>query len=313
MERKTSTLIKHAHEGWQILDFLAERFTYQSRSEWQQEIESGRLLLNDISAALQTTLRAGDRLTYLMPDFPEPEVDPDYTVLFEDNHLLAINKPGRLPCHPAGRFFNNTLWALLRRQHNLENFSLINRLDRETSGVVLIAKHKQAAGHCYQQFSERNVAKRYLVLVEGTFPDAEVEVKGFIATHPTGFIRKKAKFHYTDTGLPENAKHCSTHFRLLRQTDSISLLEARPRTGRYHQIRATLNGLGYPVVGDKLYGVDENLFLRFHKELMDEQDWSRLRLRRQALHAAELRLVHPENNREIVFTAPMPEEFEELL
>ncbi len=165
--RKTAVVIKPEYAGCLVLDFVAARFTYRSREEWRQELDAGRFLLSGVRAVSQSLLAAGDRLVYLLPELPEPPVDQNFAVLYEDDDLLVVDKPARLPCHPAGSFFRHTLWALLQERHGLPKPSLINRLDRETSGIVLVAKNKQAARLCYQQFASRQVHKRYLVLVEG--------------------------------------------------------------------------------------------------------------------------------------------------
>ena len=314
MQRKTSVRITPASAGGRVLDFVSGRFTYRSRDEWQQELNTGRFLVNDIPATPLTLLAAGDRLVYLLPELVEPPAELRFTVLYEDADLLVVDKPAGLPCHPAGRYFRHTLWALLQERHGLTGLSLINRLDRETSGLVLVAKHKKAARHCYQQFARRLVRKRYLVLVEGEFPAEALEAVGWLAVDPAGSIRKKVCF-YPEAAetAPAGAVECRTSFQRLHIHHGLSLLEAMPITGRCHQIRATLCSLGYPLVGDKLYGVDDQLFLRFREGLLTAADWQRLRIKRQALHAATLHIRHPADNRELVFSSPLPPAIKELL
>jgi RluA family pseudouridine synthase len=315
MVRRTVVRITPADAGRLLIDFVSGRFTYRSREEWQQELAAGRFLRNDEHATPQTRLAAGDRLIYLLPELAEPPAVLSFTVLYEDDDLLVADKPAGLPCHPAGRYFRHTLWALLREQHGLAGFSLINRLDRETSGLVLVAKHKKAARLCCQQFARRLVRKRYLVLVEGEFPAEQLAAVGWLAADPAGSIRKKVRF-YSSTATetaPARAAECRTSFRRLRTHNGISLLEAIPATGRCHQIRATLCSLGFPLVGDKLYGVDDRLFLRFRQDSLTAADWQRLRINRQALHAAALCLRHPADNRNLAFSSPMPAAMRGLL
>ena len=317
MQRKNSVLIQPKQADQQLLDFVSQRFTYRSREEWQAELAAERFLLNDGAALADSILAPGDRLVYLMPALVEPPVDANYAVLHEDADLLVINKPAPLPCHPGGRFFAHTLWALLKEGHTLANPRLVNRLDRETSGIVLVAKNKAAARQCQEQFAQRRVEKVYLVVVEGDFSGTPltVEAAGWLGPDPDSTIRKKMRLYPTQNDAPPGAMECSTTFRRLANAGngSLSLLEARPHTGRCHQIRATLLHLGFPVVGDKLYGVDEQLFLRFKEGRLSAADHARLRLPRQALHAASLRLSHPASGKALEFSAPLPSALQGLL
>jgi len=310
LQRTTSVSIQPQQAGQQLLDFVSQRFTYRSREEWQAELAADRFRLNDGEARGDSILTPSDRLVYLMPALVEPPVDANYTVLHEDDDLLVIDKPAPLPCHPGGRFFAHTLWALLKENHGLAEPRLVNRLDRETSGIVLVAKNKTAARLCQEQFAQRRVEKVYLVVVEGDFPDTvvPVEASGWLGPDPNSAIRKKMRFYPEQNDAPPGAVESSTTFRRLSgaHTNSLTLLEARPHTGRCHQIRATLLHLGFPVVGDKLYGVDEQLFLRFKEDRLSPADHALLRLPRQALHAASLRLSHPTTGKELEFSAPLP-------
>ncbi len=317
MERKNSVLIQPQQAGQQLLDFVSQRFTYRSREEWQAELAANRFFLNDTEAQGNAVLAQGDRLVYLMDALVEPPVDSTYTVLHEDDDLLVINKPAPLPCHPGGRFFAHTLWALLKENHGLAEPRLINRLDRETSGIVLVAKNKDAARLCQEQFIQHRVAKVYLVVVEGDFPNTVVpmEATGWLGPDPDSAIRKKMRFYPTQNEAPPGGVESSTEFRRLSgsRNTTLSLVEARPHTGRCHQIRASLLHVGFPVVGDKLYGVDEQLFLRFKEGCLSATDHALLRIPRQALHAASLRLSHPTSGRNLEFTAPLPPALQGLL
>ncbi|MCX5877298.1 MAG: RluA family pseudouridine synthase [Deltaproteobacteria bacterium] len=310
LQRTTSVNIQPQQAGQQLLDFVSQRFTYRSREEWQAELAADRFLLNDTEARGDSILAPGDRLVYLMPALVEPPVDANYTVLHEDDDLLVINKPAPLPCHPSGRFFAHTLWALLKETHGLADPRLVNRLDRETSGIVLVAKNKVAARLCQEQFAQHRVEKVYLAVVEGDFPDTvvPVEATGWLGPDPDSAIRKKMRFYPEQKDAPPGTVEASTTFRRIStaSTASLSLVEARPHTGRCHQIRASLLHLGFPVVGDKLYGVDEQLFLRFKEGCLSPADHALLRIPRQALHAATLRLIHPVSGKELEFSAPLP-------
>jgi len=313
MKRLLGVHIRPEHAGMTTLDFVAGRFTYRSREGWQQELAAGRFVINDRPVHDARLLAAGDHLVYLLAELEEPPVACDFTVLFEDRDLLVVDKPAPLPCHPGGRFFHHTLWTLLREKHNIAEPLLVNRLDRETSGLVVAAKHKEAARAIGRQFAERQVDKVYQVVVEGRFPEIEIRAMGRLAPDPRSVVRKKVRFYPAGDGAPTNAPGCATVFRRLACHNGLSLLEAKPLTGRCHQIRATLCSLGFPVVGDKLYGVDENFFIKFMEDRLTPADRRRLRIDRQALHAAALTLKHPATGRELRVDSPLPSALSNLL
>jgi len=230
----------------------------------------------------------------------------------EDRDILVVDKPAGLPCHPAGRFFNHTLWALLRARPESPNPQFVNRLDRETSGLVLLAKTPTAARNCCRQFAENKVAKTYLAIVEGEFPDT-LRAQGRLAPDQTSLIRKKQRFLPADDGTKGTGKWGATAFRRRRCQAGLSLIEARPETGRHHQIRATLAALGFPVVGDKVYGPDECIFLRFREGTLTDSDRALLRLPRQALHASELALRHPVSGLTVHCQAQLPRDMVDLI
>ncbi len=314
MNRRNRTRIGPRDPGGPLLDYLTARFTYHGRSAWEALTREGRLLVNDRPATGKTVLAPGDVLEFRAPeDEPEPPVNPRFTVLFEDDAILAVDKPPDLPCHPGGRYFRNTLWALLQEQRPGEPPPrLVNRLDRETSGVVLAAKNTWAARSVGRQLQQKQMWKRYLALVEGAFPRTVVEARGFLTSDPKRRVRKRRTYRPGPLST-EDAEACHTTLRGIETVQGVSLVEALPRTGRLHQIRATLHGLGYPVVGDKLYGPDETLFLRFIQGRLTEEDRRRLRLPRQALHAAGVRIHHPAHGRPLQLTSPLPPDLRAFL
>lgn len=321
MKRHARIRVPHEANGLELLELLTRRFTYHDHEAWSAQLAAGRLLVNGVTAtAAAPPLKAGDHIEYLVPELPEPPVDRNIRTLLEDPDLLAVNKPANLPCHPAGRFFAHTLWHILKEEHQRPVVGLINRLDRETSGVVLLALSPGAERHLRAQFTRHQVQKRYLVIVEGLFPD-QLETCGWLEPDTACEVRKKRRFApappgYPATEPPESSPQhewAETSFRRLHAASGMSLLEATPCTGRQHQIRATLCSLGYPVVGDKLYGVDPTLFLRFATGTLTAGDRRRLRLNRQALHAWSLTFRHPANGTTLTVTAPPPPDLLGLL
>jgi len=314
MKRRATILIGQTDAGDTVLDFLSRRFTYHDRGRWAALIGESRIRVNGQSVSADTVLSPGDTLAYMGFDDSEPPVSKDYSVLFEDRTLLAVAKPANLPCHPGGRYFKHTLWHLLKTGRQRDALFFVNRIDRETSGIVLIAKTPRAARDLQDQFSARTVQKGYLAGVEGRFPEKTVQAEGFLCRDPSSPVRKKQRFIPAGKAHkpPEGALHCQTEFRLVKEHRGMSLVAAEPLSGRHHQIRATLWSLGFPVVGDKLYGVDDTIFIRFIEDRLDEKDRRRLRLSRQALHAASLRLRHPSSGKTLSVSAPLPVDMADL-
>ncbi len=322
--------IPETADGTAVADFLATRFSYHDRVGWCERIATEDVLINEKPCVPDTPLRAGDRLVYEPDNRPEPTVDFNIGIVLDDDDLLLVNKSGYLPCHPGGRYFNNTLWGWLK-ERGLREFMLVNRIDRETSGLVVIAKNQAAALNCRKQFSSRKVVKRYQALVEATDFPVELETTGWLVADIDSAIRKKRKFISVDTrqagspryvpqasSLPKDvpspdAEWAETKFRLINQCGDIALIEAEPHTGRLHQIRATLLALGYPIVGDKLYGVDETLFLRFCNGALTDTDHAQLRMDRQALHASGLNFRHPKFGRAVTINLDLPDDMKQLL
>jgi RluA family pseudouridine synthase len=310
--RPLSIRVAPSEAGKTVLDLLAGRFTYRSREEWKDSIQRGTVLLNRDRVHPGVFVKHGDVLENHFNNVDEPIVIKDFSIVFEDEFLLAVNKSGDLPCHPAGRYFNNTLWALLKSRRGPDHLSFVNRIDRETSGIVLIAKDPETALNCRRQFEERRVEKRYTAVVEGVFPEGDVSSPGYLAKDPDSPVRKKQRF-FQEIPAGENPKACLTEFRKIMEVNGLSLIAAVPLTGRMHQIRATLSALGYPIAGDKLYGVDETLFLRFIEGRLSVRDRLRLRIPRQALHAHRLRMLHPRTARPIELHAPLPADMKDLI
>lgn len=315
MTREMRFSIREKDAGKALSAFLAARFTYHTDEEWSRLIAEGRVTVNGRRPGADAPLCVGDVLGYDASGIPEPPVDLSVETVLDDPLLLAVNKPGNLPCHPGGRYFNHTLWAWVKERAGLENPVLINRIDRETSGLVLIAKTPEAAHNLWRQFSTHKVVKRYTVFVEGLFPE-RLEAKGWLVPDRASVIRKKRRFVPCESEGPQlepEAEWAETVFERERVCEGFCVVRALPRTGRLHQIRATLLSSGFPVVGDKMYGVDEGLFLRFCTDELSGLDWERLRLRRQALHAAFLGFRHPKYGAKTELEVVLPDDMARLL
>jgi 23S rRNA pseudouridine955/2504/2580 synthase/23S rRNA pseudouridine1911/1915/1917 synthase len=313
MKRVVKTTIRANSDGMVLMDMLVQRFTYHDRSGWQRLVSDGRLLINGVAAAAGTILRTGDVLEFRVPPLAEPSVPLSAATVYEDSDVLAVDKPAGLPTHPSGRFFNHTLWAVLKAARPCEAFEFVNRLDRETSGLVLLGRHAAATRGLRRQMERRDIVKEYLVLVEGSFPPA-CHAEGWLSRDSGSAVRKKRGYSIARPGSDSSEVcACITELQCVGFSAGVSLVLARPLTGRLHQIRATLLGLGFPVVGDKLYGVDESIFLRFAASGdLSSEDVARLRLARQALHAWRLCLRHPATGVPLTLEAPVPADLVQL-
>lgn len=294
--------------GTRLIDYLAGRFTYRDAEAWKTVIAAGEIRVNHAAPDPEQLLQMHDLIEYLPRELPEPEADLNYRIFYEDDDVLVVDKPGNLCMHPSGPFFRHTLWHLLCSRYGDIHF--INRLDRETSGALLAAKTKGAAAKL--QKPEADIVKTYLVLVGGDFRQ-KTDAVGFLIADTRSAVHKKRRFV---TVLPEGAANVESCRTLLTPVDfpapGFSLVRARLFTGRMHQIRATMCSLGYPVVGDKLYGPDETLYLKIRDGELTAADREKLILPRQALHSAELAFNHPRTGERMCFEAPVPQMFHQL-
>jgi 23S rRNA pseudouridine1911/1915/1917 synthase len=286
-----------------VLEYLCRRFSYHNETEWLDRIARGRVLVNGLKPSGGQPLRAGDELAYTTEPWDEPEVRKDYRVVYEDDALLIISKPAPLPVHAIGVYFQNTLMHILRAERpEAENYELVHRIDSETSGLLLIAKDKKVMPHLTHQWAAGTVQKTYLAIVFGKFDPPQRRVEKPIATIKSGLIRMKAGID------PIKGKPSITDFKCLETKGRFSLVEAKPLTGRTHQIRVHLESEGHCLVGDKLYSGDDQTFLRFVEEGWSDWLQEKVLLKRTALHALRLELDHPVRGNRMMWEDPLPED-----
>jgi 23S rRNA pseudouridine1911/1915/1917 synthase len=288
--------------------YLAGRFRYRSRTQWAKVIEAGRILLNGQVCRPSRVIGLGDRIDYVPLRQVEPPVNVIIPVLYEDDLVLAVNKPPNLPVHPSGRYFKNTLLCLLleARGQTLDNpgLRIVHRLDRETSGVLLFGKTKEATSYLAGQFEDRSVIKEYLALVYGAPEPARFRVDAALGPNPASRVRKAVGVVPIGQG-----RRAVTDFEVAARGPAHALLLARPRTGRLHQIRVHARHAGFPIVGDKLYGLDEEFFLKLASGgTYTREDRERLILDRQGLHAARITCQHPGTGQSITCAAPLADD-----
>jgi RluA family pseudouridine synthase len=288
-----------------LTSYCAERFTYLNQEQWQEEIVDGKVSLDGaIALDPAITLTGGEILAWDGSCIIEPEVDKRITILYEDKCFVAVNKTGNLPVHPSGRYFNNTLVALMEDRYGRKVYP-VHRLDRETSGVILLALDGKSAGELSAALAQGS--KEYLALVHGNFPDEELIIDWPLGRDSESAVSKKRK------AWPGGTQKALTRLRKVLTAGDISLVRCFPETGRLHQIRAHLLAAGYPIVGDKLYGRDETAFLAFIEHGLTAGLAARLILPHSALHAARLVFLHPRTKQEMIIRAPLPRMFSELI
>jgi 23S rRNA pseudouridine1911/1915/1917 synthase len=309
--------------GIRLDAFLKERYHRRSREQLKRAIDSGAVSVRRNQGPHLTVGRPkpssqlipGDEVLVLTERKPEPSVCFNYEILFEDETLFVINKPANLPVHPAGRYFFNTLLIHLKTQGHKtpldaeQEYFLVHRIDKETSGVLVLAKDKEACAHITRQFAERQTQKRYLAIVKGICP------KQFSVDHPLKrATHSLIELKMMTTSMEGGGQSAFTQFNRLGIYGDFSLVECFPTTGRQHQIRVHLEAAGHPIVGDKLYGMPESEALRFYerKHLTPEAE-ARLLLPRHALHAASLSFIHPITGKRIEFEAPIPSDMKGFL
>lgn len=292
-----------------ITDYLAARFTYLPHREWLALVEAGKVWCNGEPATEATTVRAGNRVACELPDFNPPDVNYDYSIVHADDWLLGINKPGNLRVHSRGIFTTANLIHHLRYKHQppYPEASLINRLDADTSGVVLAARDKETQRAVAQQFSERQVDKEYLAVVQGI----PVREEGTISL-PIGPVREGKVRHRQAVYTDGRGKTAVSHYRLQEKLGpDHALLLLHPETGRTHQLRVHLAAIDHPIVGDALYTMDDRQFL----------DWCEHRvptpamqgIARQALHCRQTSFIHPIAQQPCTIAASLPSDMRALI
>ncbi len=279
--------------------YLAAAHPAISRSRWKQLIEAGHVALDGAPVLKPNTpLSPGATLSCVLPE-PAPvglvATDIPLDILYEDSDLVVLNKPAGLVVHPApGHAADTLVNALLHHCSDLQGIGgelrpgIVHRLDKDTSGVLVVAKNEQAVADLVAQFSSHAVQKEYLALVWGALKKSAGTVELPIGRHPV----HRQKMAVTEKGRP-----AVTHYETLAAGPLATLLRVRIETGRTHQIRVHLAHLGHPVVGDAVYG-------RARHGLPDG-----LSIPRQMLHAHVLKIAHPRDARPLAFTAPPPPDF----
>jgi 23S rRNA pseudouridine955/2504/2580 synthase len=302
--RINSSQVPDTFNNYRVDSYLAERFSYLSRSRWQTEITEGRLLLNGKKLInLHKRVKGGDIISYRGGERPEPDVRRNYSEVYQDRWVLAVDKPGNLPVHPSGIFFRNTMLTILEEDYKTDLFP-VHRLDRETSGIILFAKDRETASALQRNF--HRVKKSYLAIVHGIPEEREFSDRTPLGNDSGSQVRKKRK------AFPGAGETAETAFTLLYTGEEFSLLKAVPVTGRTHQIRVHCEHSGLPILGDKLYGLDEKYYLEFIEKGNSEGLLKKTGFHRSALHSYSILFFHPGKGQDMLIKAPFPSDFREF-
>ena len=294
-------LLFSAAEGGERIDkFLNEAMPDFSRSYLQKLIKNGNVLVKDICVKPNYRLNAEDEIQVRIPDDVSLDIQPEnipLDILYEDEDLLVINKPKGMVVHPAAGHYSGTLVnaILYHCDGQLSGINgvlrpgIVHRIDRDTTGSLLVCKNDMAHRALAEQLKEHSINRRYRAIVWGNLKDDEGTVDAPIGRHPVD--RKKMAINR------QNGKNAVTHYTVLQRFSKFTYIECRLETGRTHQIRVHMASIGHPLLGDEVYGPGKSPYT----------------LEGQCLHAMTLGFVHPRTGEYVECTAPLPPYFDHLL
>jgi len=275
-------------DGRTLLDYLSRCYDHSSLAEWATRIASGHVLIDGLPAHVDGVLRRGCEIVWHRPPWTEPDAPRSFSILYEDDHLIAVNKPAGMPTLPSANFLQSTILYLVRA--HAPDAAPLHRLGRWTSGIVLCAKNKNARTDLMRQWSARKVGKRYRALATGHPDWDETAISTPIGPVPHAML---GSLH---AATPKGKPSLSHVTVIERRADSF-LCDVRIATGRPHQIRIHLASSGHPLVNDPLYGAD-GLPLPNTEALPGDPGYH--------LHAAELSFIHPSTRSEVVIQCEPP-------
>lgn len=318
---RVSLAVDRGQEPLRIDKFLTARIEHATRNKVQQAAEAGMVQVNNAPVKSNYKVKPGDHIvvyTYKAPETTRivPE-DIPLDIVYEDEDLLVVNKPAGMVVHPGsgnytGTLVNGLAWYLGNHkteevEPEIPRFGLVHRIDKNTTGLLVIAKSEKAMNNLARQFFEHTVKRRYMALVWGDFEQDEGTIEAHVGRHQR-YRKKMASYPEGEHG-----KEAITHYRVLERFHYVTLVECRLETGRTHQIRVHMQYAGHPLFSDETYGGDRivkgTVFTRYKQfvencfEIMP----------RQALHAQSLGFIHPRSRKEMYFESPLPEDLRQVL
>jgi 23S rRNA pseudouridine1911/1915/1917 synthase len=310
--------VEEDFHGQRLDHYLQRKIRRLSRTRIQEVIRTQLTGPGGRAMKPSSPVATGDELIIRRVARPEPPAPTHLPLLHGDDHVRVFDKPPGMAMHATARYYFTTLARLLRERYPDDGLQICHRLDRETSGCVVVARGKAAATRLKMAFEQRRVEKTYLAIVHGVpdWDERDVDLPLALAPprHMNGPDRPamQIRMQVTEGGLS-----AQTHMRVLTRGRDVALVECHPRTGRQHQIRAHLAALGHPVVGDKLYAHGEETFVRYCDmepgSMSDEEISAELGMVRQALHAARVTFPHPVTGEPVTVDSPLPEDMRAFL
>ncbi|MEX0825028.1 MAG: sulfurtransferase [Pirellulaceae bacterium] len=284
--------VPEKYDRCSLLECMCGLHPHISQTEWRQLFDQGRIRRGSLPVRAGRIVRGGEQYLHHFPHTVEPDVNANIEILWEDEALVAVNKPAPLPMHPCGRFNRNTLTEILQQVYAPEILRPAHRLDANTTGVVVFSRTRSFAQQIQDQFDSGGAEKEYLVVCHGHPVEEQ-----FLCDQPIGRLRGRAGTRIID---PEGLA-AETEFRVLERRERTSLLEARPVTGRTNQIRIHLWAMQHPIVGDPVYLADKQL--GDIQTLVPSAD-------PMLLHASRLTLTHPVSQERFTIRAAPPAAFQ---
>ena len=287
-------------EGERIDKCISNYLESLSRSYIQKIIKDGKAYVNDAVVKANYKVKVDDKVHFEIPDCEEPDIPPQdipLDILYEDKDILIVNKPKDMVVHPAPGHYEGTLVnaIMFHCKDELSGINgvlrpgIVHRIDKDTTGSIIICKNDEAHRKIAQQLKEHSITRKYRAIVYGRIMEEEGTVNAPIVSHPTD--RKKIAIN------EKNGKPAVTHYKVLERFDKYTYIECQLETGRTHQIRVHMTSIGHPLLGDEVYGNAKCPF----------------KLEGQTLHAMTIGFIHPTTGEYVEYEAPLPEYFEHLL
>ncbi len=313
---KLALTIDRGQEPLRIDKFLMQRIEGATRNKIQQSIESELVIVNEKPVKNNYKVKPGDRIAIFATTTPEssdivPQNIP-LEILFEDDDIMIINKPVGMVVHPGsgnpdGTLINAVAWHLRQSipdldETQLPRYGLVHRIDKNTSGLLVMAKSQKAMSDLAKQFFNHTVHRRYTALVWGDFDNDTGTVVAHVGRHQ--------RFRKLFTTYPEgdHGKDAITHYRVMERFNYVTLVECRLETGRTHQIRVHMQSIGHPLFNDDFYGGDRIVKGTVYTKYKQFVENCFAMCPRQALHAGELGFIHPATRKQVIFKAPLPDD-----